>query len=314
MNFKMKKLTYKELPEVLSDSIVLSLRKMELEQTSDWIEIFEKMTPDQWSQYESIKLRQIRGERKTSSEFNQEKWDNEFRDFWIRYVNRERSISDLSIEDEISFVADFSVSEDALRKITDSKTVERITYRRNFISESEKFVFFWATESPFSQWSKAYFRGKTFIQDDKESDKVINGFFPYDFQTYSSSEQFMMYHKAIVFLDRDTAQKIMSTNDVRKIKELGRQVKNFDENVWRYFRGKVVYEGNKSKFTQNDALKLKLFATKGTTLVEASPHDSIWGIGLTESDPRAMNRRTWMGHNLLGEILTKIRIELMGEY
>ena len=142
MNFKMKKLTYKELPEVLSDSIVLSLRKMELEQTSDWIEIFEKMTPDQWSQYESIKLRQIRGERKTSSEFNQEKWDNEFRDFWIRYVNRERSISDLSIEDEISFVADFSVSEDALRKITDSKTVERITYRRNFISESEKFVFF----------------------------------------------------------------------------------------------------------------------------------------------------------------------------
>lgn len=64
----------------------------------------------------------------------------------------------------------------------------------------------------------------------------------------------MMYHKAIVFLDRDTAQKIMSTNDVREIKELGRQVKNFDENVWRYFRGKVVYEGNKSKFTQNDAL------------------------------------------------------------
>lgn len=143
MSFKMKKLTYRELPEVLGDTIVLALRKMELEQTSDWIEIFGKMTPDRWNQYESIKLRQVREERKTSSEFNQEKWDNEFRDFWIRYVNRERSISDLSIEDEISFTTDFSISEDALRKITDSKTVERITYRRNFISESEKFVFFW---------------------------------------------------------------------------------------------------------------------------------------------------------------------------
>jgi len=65
---------------------------------------------------------------------------------------------------------------------------------------------------------------------------------------------------------------------------------------------------------QIEELKQALFATNGTTLVEAAPNDTIWGIGLTEDDPRALKRETWLGKNLLGEILTQIRIELMDEY
>jgi ribA/ribD-fused uncharacterized protein len=61
-------------------------------------------------------------------------------------------------------------------------------------------------------------------------------------------------------------------------------------------------------------LKKVLFSTKGTTLVEAAPNDTIWGIGLSKEDPRALNRETWLGKNLLGEILTNLRVVLMGVY
>ncbi len=102
----------------------------------------------------------------------------------------------------------------------------------------------------------------------------------------------------------------MATNNVRKIKTLGRKVENYEDKVWEYYRSSIVYEGNKAKFSQNPHLKVALFATKGTTLVEASPNDAIWGIGLAKDDPRAAKRSTWLGKNLLGEILTQISIEL----
>ncbi|MFY7936278.1 MAG: NADAR family protein [Flavobacterium sp.] len=202
-----------------------------------------------------------------------------------------------------------------LEELLDSSLiVERIK------KSEEQFTYFWITKSPFSQWHKSTFVATTClnegINDLREQKKkhILNNLFPIDAQEYSSAEQFMMYHKAMVFLDREIAQKIMQTDDVRKIKELGRQVKNYNEYVWKYFRSKVVYEGNKAKFSQNEELKHVLFTTKGTTLVEAAPNDTIWGIGLSENDPRALKRETWLGKNLLGEILTQIRIELMGEY
>jgi ribA/ribD-fused uncharacterized protein len=189
------------------------------------------------------------------------------------------------------------------------------------INKSEElFTFFWITKSPFSQWHKCTFTATTSLNEgindlrDTKKRHILQDLFPFDVQEYSSAEQFMMYHKAMIFLDREIAQQIMQTADVRKIKELGRQVKNYDEYVWKYFRSKVVYEGNKAKFTQNEKLKKALFATKGTTIVESAPNDTIWGIGLSEDDSRALKRKNWLGKNLLGEILTQIRIELMGKY
>lgn len=193
-----------------------------------------------------------------------------------------------------------------------------IAYRISKFTES--YTYFWTTKSPLSQWKKSNFIATTCLNEgindllEEKKKHILQNLFPINVQEYSSAEQFMMYHKAMVFLDREIAQKIMQTDDVRKIKNLGRQVKNYNEYVWKYFRSKVVYEGNKAKFTQNEELKQTLFATKGTTLVEAAPNDIIWGIGLSEDDPRALKRETWLGKNLLGEILTQIRIELMGEY
>ncbi|ELY1979782.1 NADAR family protein [Flavobacterium psychrophilum] len=218
---------------------------------------------------------------------------------------------------DIKSSQEFYANRRGIEGITIEEELDAVT---NPKKGNEKFTFFWITKSPFSQWHKSKFFATSCLNEgisdlyEVKRKHILDDLFPYDNQEYTSTEQFMMYHKAMIFLDREIAQQIMKTDDVRKIKELGRQVKNYNEYVWKYFRSKVVYEGNKAKFTQNEELKQALFATKGTTLVEAAPNDIIWGIGLAEDDPRALKRKTWLGKNLLGEILTQIRTELMGEY
>ncbi|WP_206604208.1 NADAR family protein [Aquimarina sediminis] len=177
--------------------------------------------------------------------------------------------------------------------------------------KEEKFTFFWATKSPFSQWHKCNFIGGRMF---RASDYLLKRFD--NKQVFSSTEQYMMYHKCLLSLDFDAAQEVLSTKDPKKQKQIGRSVKMTEEilETWEVFKAYVVYDANKAKFTQNEDLKKALIATKGTTLVEAAPNDKTWGIGLAEDDPRVQNRETWQGKNLLGEILTKIRIEITGEY
>lgn len=181
------------------------------------------------------------------------------------------------------------------------------TYRAA-LPPTEKFTFFWATTSPFSQWHKCKFEA-SYINVPKPktpSDNYTHKF--------SSAEQYMMYAKAMLFIDRETAGKILKAADPREIKNLGRSVQFFHEEVWDFNKVAIVYEGNKAKFSQNADLQKSLAATQGTTLVEAAPNDSIWGIGVTEDHPTAQARATWKGQNYLGEILTQLRFELMMKY
>ena len=124
---------------------------------------------------------------------------------------------------------------------------------------------------------------------------------------FNCSEQYMMYHKAMTFNDTEIAEKIMEAVHPREQKALGRQIKNFKSEVWDAISKSVVYKGCYFKFEQNPKLKEKLLTTKGTALVEASPADVIWGIGLGENDPDAMDRSKWKGTNWLGEVLTMLR-------
>jgi ribA/ribD-fused uncharacterized protein len=229
-----------------------------------------------------------------------------------------REISGLTFEEVID-MAQVSVKKLNIPVAGFRSLVERLKDEIN----SEQFSYFWETESPFSQWHSSYFSGPTLLVEgigykgklfELKREDILDNRFPIGNQNYSSAEQFMMYHKAIIFLDRNRAEKIMEISDVRQIKEIGRAVKDYDDKVWKYYRSKIVYLGNKLKFTQNDKMRNHLFSTKGTTLVEASPYDKIWGIGLRSIDSRASHRSTWNGKNLLGEILTELRIELMGEY
>jgi len=160
-------------------------------------------------------------------------------------------------------------------------------------SGKERYTFFYSNNSPFSQWYPA-----NFTVDDIE---------------YNCCEQYMMHKKAVLFADHEMAERIMATTDPRKQKELGRKVSNFDPDLWTENCREIVKTGNKAKFAQNVELKKVLFATEGTILVEASPRDRIWGIGLGEKNPKALNKTTWRGKNWLGYALTDVRKELMDE-
>ena len=164
--------------------------------------------------------------------------------------------------------------------------------------EPERFHLCWG--GPFSQWTEA----------PMEIDGVL----------YNTCEQYMMAEKAKLFNDQDAYKAIMSTNHPSAQKKIGRRVKGFDKAKWEEIQenGKpycwnVVYKGNYAKFTQNPGMKLALMETGNKTIVEASPYDTIWGIGLGEDDPKAHDKGHWRGTNWLGEVVTRVRQDLIKE-
>ena len=120
----------------------------------------------------------------------------------------------------------------------------------------------------------------------------------------------MMYQKACRFHDALVAKEILSTNDVAKIKKLGREVHGYNENTWNGVRQIIVYEGLKAKFGQNVELKEKLVDTGDAILAECAVRDQIWGIGLSMRDPNRLDQSKWKGKNLLGYALMMVREQL----
>lgn len=134
--------------------------------------------------------------------------------------------------------------------------------------------------------------------------------FVVDGVTYASAEQFMMAEKARLMGDEETRAKMLATNDPSDVKALGRAVKNYDGALWDRERFDVVVRGNVAKFSSSSELREYLVGTHERALVEASPQDAIWGIGLAEGNELAKDPRTWKGMNLLGFALMKARAML----
>lgn len=168
----------------------------------------------------------------------------------------------------------------------------------------EKFTFFWQAPSPFSQFHPAKFHAKPLFITTPDDDKGY---------TFLHCEQWMMFNKAKLFKDEKSAAMIIAATEPIQCKSLGRKVENFKEEIWKQENERIVLEGNRLKFTQNPSLLEKLRQTEGTTLVEASPRDRLYGIGLSANNPKSLNRSTWRGKNVLGELLTKLREELKDE-
>jgi ribA/ribD-fused uncharacterized protein len=137
--------------------------------------------------------------------------------------------------------------------------------------------------------------------------------FVVDSKLYPTAEHFMMAAKARLFGDVETCERILQSPSPDVAKRLGREVRGFDEKIWVETRFRIVVTGSTAKFRQNPKLRDFLLATKDRVLVEASPLDRIWGIGLSSDDSKADNPELWRGLNLLGFALMEARRALAAD-
>ena len=154
---------------------------------------------------------------------------------------------------------------------------------------TDKHVFFW--NGIYSQWHKSLMT----------IDKIV----------YNSCEQYMMHQKALLFGDSEIAELIMNESNPKEQKKYGRMIKGFDKAAWDKNCLAIVYEGNLAKFTQNAELREQMISTENRIFVEASPFDTIWGIGLGEDAEGIDNPSYWQGLNLLGQALTLVKTKLL---
>jgi ribA/ribD-fused uncharacterized protein len=157
---------------------------------------------------------------------------------------------------------------------------------------TDKYVFFWGN-CVFSNWCPSKFE--------------VEG------TVYNCSEQYMMVEKARLFGDIDAMAEIMASNDPGYQKAVGRQVRGFNKEKWESIALGVMYKACRAKFEQNPDMLKELLDTGTKTLVEASPSDTIWGIGLHVNSKLCDDPKNWRGTNWLGETLTKVRDDIVKE-
>lgn len=162
-------------------------------------------------------------------------------------------------------------------------------------STSNKYIYFWRPSESYG------FLGNWYLSP-----------FTKDGVHFINNEQFFMRAKQQLF-DSDNVSlesEILRTNDSKKIKNLGRLVNNFNQKVWDETKYNIMKTGLFEKFTQNPKLEKLLLDTKDSILVEASPYDKIWGIGLNATDAKI---KPWKGENLLGKALMDVRNILLNQ-
>jgi ribA/ribD-fused uncharacterized protein len=165
--------------------------------------------------------------------------------------------------------------------------------------EKQSFLFFWGhrprpdgviTETCLSNWWESAFTVERAV--------------------YPTSEHWMMAEKARLFNDDKALQAILKSKTPGEAKKLGRGIKNFDAALWDAHKYRIVCEGNFHKFSQHEPLKNFLLKTGSKILVEASPVDAIWGIGIAKDHATIHDPTTWQGENLLGFALMTVRDKL----
>jgi hypothetical protein len=158
---------------------------------------------------------------------------------------------------------------------------------------TQKRIYFWG--GIFSQWAKCDI-----------FDPSLN-------KTFNCAEQAMMYYKAMTFQDGEAMREVFKEKDPRNQKAIGRTIKNYDDEIWNEVKYNIVVRNNRLKFLQNPAWRELLIYTDGYDLVEASPYDKIWGVGLGEDNPDILDKSKWKGENLLGKAINDARVSIIEE-
>jgi len=161
-----------------------------------------------------------------------------------------------------------------------------------------KYLYFWGHQESSTQVGKA----------------CLSQWYPSEFKlvgrVYPTAEHFMMAGKAKLFGDQQAEEKVFTSKDPGFAKQVGREVKGFNPDTWLQHRFDLVVQGNLLKFEQNPQLREFLKSTGKRVLVEASPVDKIWGVGLAADDERIEQPIKWRGENLLGFALMVVRDQL----
>lgn len=162
--------------------------------------------------------------------------------------------------------------------------------------EPLKYIFFWGHINKYNEEV-----GKFCLSQWYESPFIVDDI------TYKTSEHWMMAHKALLFEDKIIFDKIINCHKPGEAKELGRKIVNYNDEVWNEHKFEIVKQGNIHKFSQHRKLADFLLKTENRILVEASPLDTIWGIGLSQENEGFDNVYSWRGLNLLGFALMETR-------
>lgn len=171
------------------------------------------------------------------------------------------------------------------------------TLKKQFdAGQTLKYIFFWGhtpskdgsiQKTCFSQWWLSEF--------------TVAG------EVYKTAEHWMMAEKARLFENDDIRLEILKTSHPNEVKKLGRKVTGFDPAKWEAHKYEIVKQGNYHKFSQHPDLKEFLINTGDRIIVEASPLDLVWGIGLSQDDQESQNPHLWKGDNLLGFAIREVR-------
>ena len=163
--------------------------------------------------------------------------------------------------------------------------------------KEEKPVFFWHAEDTYGEFSSRF-----------EVSFVVEGI------VYGSVTQYMMAKKALLFKDLYRYAQIMNERNPEECKALGREVSGFIQSTWDKARIEILFDANYAKFSQNPELEEVLLGTGSREIVEASPYNSEYGIGMSEKEAREADPSQWRGKNLLGESLMQVRSALEAMY
>lgn len=182
------------------------------------------------------------------------------------------------------------------------------------MKKTERYVIFWG--GIFSNWAMTPFEGRVAYKELMKLFGPKNLSLPAENieitsrlrgKRYENNEQWMMACKTWLMNDLDTLKEIHKIKDPKQIKALGRSVKPFNEKLWDDNCEDVVTAGIVAKFTATDRMRSEILDTGEREMVEGSPFDRIWGIGIRWDNPDALNPAKWRGKNLLGKSLVRGR-------